>query len=529
MRETPIGWYLFDLLFASMKKKKKGYKVVIFFFTLLIYTTFHMTRKPISVVKSVLHENCTDKAAKEHKIVTPDNNTFCDWKPFDKDNWSELLGNLDLAYLLAYAVSMFCSGHIAERVNIRYFLTIGMFLCGLSTSLFGLGFYLQIHNYYYYLFVQIFAGMVQASGWPTVVSCMGNWFGKKRRGFLMGLWNAHTSLGNILGAIIAAAFVETAWGLSFIVPGAIIIGMGIIVFLFLTPYPEDVGCHTAPQTGELLGSMHSAVAVIYAGSSSQSQSLVVIKDSSISTLDYESVNRETQPILSKKLEIQSNISFLQALLIPGVIEYSLCLFFAKLVSYTFLFWLPTLIKNTGTLDSKDSANLSAIMDAGGILGGIIAGIINDLTGASALTCSGMLVIAVPYLYVYYLYGSTQMAATIILLLFLGILVNGPYALITTAVSADLGTHDTLMGNARAIATVTAIIDGTGSLGAALGPLLTGLLLTRYGWKSIFIMLMIATALAAILLTRRVFKEIVIIHKQRKEKLTERICQEKEYA
>ena len=46
----------------------------------------------------------------------------------------------------------------------------------------------------------------------------------------------------------------------------------------------------------------------------------------------------------------------------------------------------------------------------------------------------------------------------------GFLVNGPYALITTAVSADLGTHKSLKGNSKALATVTAIIDGTGSIG-----------------------------------------------------------------
>lgn len=46
----------------------------------------------------------------------------------------------------------------------------------------------------------------------------------------------------------------------------------------------------------------------------------------------------------------------------------------------------------------------------------------------------------------------------------GALVNGPYALITTAVSAELGTHESLHGNSKALATVTAIIDGTGSIG-----------------------------------------------------------------
>ncbi|GCB84287.1 hypothetical protein scyTo_0024982, partial [Scyliorhinus torazame] len=45
----------------------------------------------------------------------------------------------------------------------------------------------------------------------------------------------------------------------------------------------------------------------------------------------------------------------------------------------------------------------------------------------------------------------------------GALVNGPYALITTAVSADLGTHKSLTGNSKALSTVTAIIDGTGSI------------------------------------------------------------------
>ena len=51
-----------------------------------------------------------------------------------------------------------------------------------------------------------------------------------------------------------------------------------------------------------------------------------------------------------------------------------------------------------------------------------------------------------------------------LLMGMGALVDGPYTLITTAVSADLGTHKSLRGNAWALATITAIIDGTGSIG-----------------------------------------------------------------
>ncbi|KAF2313538.1 hypothetical protein GH714_011550 [Hevea brasiliensis] len=67
-----------------------------------------------------------------------------------------------------------------------------------------------------------------------------------------------------------------------------------------------------------------------------------------------------------------------------------------------------------------------------------------------------------------------MIMNVALMLLSGFLVNGPYLLITTAVAADLGTQDLIRGNSHALATVTAIIDGTGSVGAAaIGPLLAG--------------------------------------------------------
>lgn len=88
----------------------------------------------------------------------------------------------------------------------------------------------------------------------------------------------------------------------------------------------------------------------------------------------------------------------------------------------------------------------------------------------------------------------------------GMFVNGPYALITTAVSADLGTHKSLKGNSRALATVTAIIDGTGSIGAAVGPLLTGYISAK-SWSAVFTMLMAAALIAGLLLTRLVVSEV----------------------
>lgn len=49
----------------------------------------------------------------------------------------------------------------------------------------------------------------------------------------MGVWNSHTSVGNILGSLLAGVWVNEQWGLSFVVPGAITATMGIVTFLFL--------------------------------------------------------------------------------------------------------------------------------------------------------------------------------------------------------------------------------------------------------------------------------------------------------
>jgi len=47
------------------------------------------------------------------------------------------------------------SGHIAERMNLRYFLTAGMCFSGVFTALFGLGRYWDIHSMLFFIVVQV--------------------------------------------------------------------------------------------------------------------------------------------------------------------------------------------------------------------------------------------------------------------------------------------------------------------------------------------------------------------------------------
>ncbi|VVC43981.1 Hypothetical protein CINCED_3A021738 [Cinara cedri] len=450
------------------------FKYSVLVLTFITYAAYHASRKPISVVKNVLYQNCS----LIHPSANDTNPDWCNWEPFTAVNHTTLFGTLDSAFLFSYAIAMFFSGLIAEHVNIRLFLTTGMILSGVACSMFGLAYYYDIHSMYYFIAIQVFGGICQTTGWPGVVTAMGNWFGKGNRGFIFGIWNSHTSIGNIIGTLMASWYVESNWGLSFIVPGLFIIISGICIFLFLVVHPSDIMIDTSEKTQN---GGHK---------------------------DEVKERTEGSPILSS-LDDSSHkaVGFLGAIKIPGVVEFSMCLFFAKLVSYTFLYWLPNYIKASTSYSASQSADLSTLFDVGGIFGGIAAGIFSDMYGKSACTCAVMLFLAIPSLYAYNLLASINLYFSIGLLLTVGGLVNGPYALITTAVSAELGTHDCLKGNAKALATVTSIIDGTGSIGAAVGPLLAAYTSDMFGWTSVFYMLMASNVLAIVLLTRLVKREL----------------------
>ncbi|KAL0451778.1 UNVERIFIED_CONTAM: putative glycerol-3-phosphate transporter 5 [Sesamum latifolium] len=348
------------------------------------------------------------------------------WAPFDGPRGPHRLGELDLSFLLAYAIGMYVSGHIGDTVDLRIFLTIGMVGSGIFVILFGLGYFLDLHSLGVFLVIQVCCGLFQSIGWPSVVAVVGNWFGKAKRGLIMGVWNSHTSIGNIIGSLVASSVLGYGWGWSFVLPGILIMLAAAFIYLFLVVHPENIGLELSGKDVEM-----------------SVEGVALVDSEKIETLDGGMRESEDE-------EGSVAIGFLDAWRLPHVASYAFCLFFSKLVAYTFLYWLPFYISHTAVAGANVSHTtagiLSTIFDIGGVIGGILA------------------------------------------------------------VAADLGTDSMVGGNARALATVTAIIDGTGSVGAALGPLLAGYISTR-GWNSVFLMLIVSTSIAGCLLIRVVKNEI----------------------
>jgi OPA family glycerol-3-phosphate transporter-like MFS transporter 3 len=95
----------------------------------------------------------------------------------------------------------------------------------------------------------------------------------------------------------------------------------------------------------------------------------------------------------------------------------------------------------------------------------------------------------------------------VLMFFLGFCISGLNNLINAACAADLGKQEALKGNQKAISTVTGIIDGSGTLGTAVGQFIIGFTQRAYGWQNgYWLVIAIDISLAIIPLTKICYDE-----------------------
>lgn len=67
----------------------------------------------------------------------------------------------------------------------------------------------------------------------------------------------------------------------------------------------------------------------------------------------------------------------------------------------------------------------------------------------------------------------------------GFFVGGAANMISATITADLGQQGPIQGNQEALATVTGIVDGTGSVGASIGQILVPLIQNTWNWFYVF--------------------------------------------
>ena len=156
--------------------------------------------------------------------------------------------------------------------------------------------------------------------------------------------------------------------------------------------------------------------------------------------------------------------------------YSSAFFCTKMAVYCLLLWMPTFLKDKEMgYNDKEVANLSTVIDVGAMLGSIALGWLSDRMYGKRSPVALMAVlfsIIISYTLTYEVYDM-HVAVFFIMMFLLGFFISGLNNMISAACSADLGKQPALKGNTKAVSTVTGIIDGTGTMGTAVGQFIVG--------------------------------------------------------
>ncbi|KAL0962748.1 hypothetical protein UPYG_G00344850 [Umbra pygmaea] len=458
--------------------------LVAFLLTFFSYVLLHASRKTFSNVKVSISAQWTPTVQNVSLPAFSPIKTWEENKLFaDSDEATMFLGALDTIFLFSYAIGLYVSGVVGDRMNLRYVLTFG--LCGSAIVEFVFGTlteWLQFYNIYLYCGLWVLNGLLQSAVWPCVVAVMGNWFGKSGRGFVFGIWSACASVGNILGAFLASSVLKYGYEYAFLVTSLVQFAGGVVVFFGLLTSPKEVGLCLETETGlSPVETDRDSHRPLMSDEEEEDRSEEVC-DGGYYTIQQ----GDTEPEESHKA-----IGFCQAFSLPGVLPYSLAYACLKLVNYSFFFWLPFYLSRNFGWKEAEADRLSVWYDVGGIVGGTIQGLVSDCLGKRAPVLALSLLLAMGSL-VGYSHSPPDQVVNGALLAATGFFIGGPSNMISSAISADLGRQEALRGSQEALATVTGIVDGTGSIGAAAGQYFVSLIESKLGWMCVFYFFIVMT-------------------------------------
>ena len=411
---------------------------------------------------------------------------------------------------LIYGFSRFANGILADRMNARWYMAIGLALCALSNFAFGFG---EDISYWItgehtgdrftntmILFMGImwvFNGLLQGTGFPPCARLLTHWIPPTELATKMSVWNTSHSIGASLLAILCGYIMGTlgrdmsgdaqvveairtnvltlnpaladdpvrlgeqvtaavthvgAWQWCFWIPALFALAGAVGLAVFLRDTPRSVGLP------ELEGT-HTKV------------------EDNTDSAEYKAFLRE---------KVFRN---------PLIWTLAVANFFVYIVRFAVLDWGPKFLQEARGLTSADAGWTVAVFEIFGILGMLAAGWATDrfFGGRAHRTCVFCMLGAALFMTVFYLLPvSIPMPVLVCVLAMAGFFIYGPQALIGIAAAnqATKSAAATANGLTGIFGYASVFVSGLG-IGAMVDWI--NRITPGHGWNYVFL-LMIAMAL-----------------------------------
>jgi ACS family tartrate transporter-like MFS transporter len=231
---------------------------------------------------------------------------------------------------------------IVERFGARKWMARILISWGLCTAAVGL---VRTSGEFYT--ARFLLGMAEAGFFPGIIVYLNHWFAPGDRARAMSGLILAIPITMGLGAPLSAAilgihwFGASGWRWLFILEGLPAVALGIFTLFYLTDRPKQAHWLSAEQR------------------------------------DWIQTTLETERLSKRDSE---HVTIWQAFRQRNVILLSLAMFSANLNSYTFVFWLPTVIKEASGYSIRASTLFSALPYAAGLIAMIVVSYLSDRSG-----------------------------------------------------------------------------------------------------------------------------------------------------
>jgi len=345
-----------------------------------------------------------------------------------------------------YGISRFANGVLADRVNPRYFMALGLLLSALMSVFFGLSSSVLAFGIFWLL-----NGWFQGMGFPPCAHSLTNWFSANERGRKFAIWNTSHSLGAGLVMLLNSFLVLYYWRLCFFVPAGLAILGSVFIANRLRDTPESIGLPPVER---------------FSHDHEEAERLARLGDQ-----DFKQFVRR---------QVFGN---------PAIWLISLANFFVYTVRYAILDWGPTFLSEMKGSQLHHAGWIVAGYEIFGILGMLVSGWMMDklFKGRGGRACFFYMAACTVCVFLFWKLNSASWLVNSLLLCSVGFFIYGPQCLIGV-IAANLATK-------RAAATANGVTGIFGYLSGVLSGWGLGLLVQTYGWNAGFLMLSLAGLIA----------------------------------
>ena len=178
--------------------------------------------------------------------------TRSSWSLATKDlidlyNWSETtVSDMNATFLFTYSLGGFFLSHLGDIYSKRKLICFMYTIIALTELALGSLQYIPVDQQHavYFFTVKAINGAVQSFSWAVNFSILSNWFPRKGRGLICGIYATCTSVGDIFGQrlyVISTQSSTENWGYTFLALAVVIEIVAILNLLFLVDYPHSKG------------------------------------------------------------------------------------------------------------------------------------------------------------------------------------------------------------------------------------------------------------------------------------------------